>query len=508
MKRNRHLPGSLELEKLTRLFKQGHMTEAEQLSKTLTTRFPAHGFAWKVLGVIYLEQKKFTEALHAANRAAVLLPEDAAVYNNLGNIYLRLERFDEAELNLRKALAIAPDYAKALFNMASLLRFNRNLTESEDYCRRALKIDPSYTNAHIALGNALELQNRLPEAQASYKAALAIFPDMASLHTDLLHLLSLDVQVEPQQLLAEHVAFGTHFEAPLRASWPAHHNVKNPSRHLKIGFVTGDLNDHALANFLEPFFRFLAPKATLTLHVYYTNTVQDAVTQRIRAYLSHWHPVAHLNEAELAHQIQADGIDILIDLAGHTVLNRLLTFARKPAPIQASWLGYLGTTGLQAMDYYVCDPFWIPPGQLDWQFIEKPAYLPAAMVFQPNPFAPAINALPALEKGRITFGSFNRHNKINDSVVVLWSMLLRDIPHSTMVFGGIPSEHQDRLNQLFEQQGIDRSRITFSPRAPQVEYLALHHQVDFCLDTFPHGGGATTAQAAWMGVPTLSLAGD
>lgn len=508
MKRHRHQPSATELENLTQLFNQGLMTEAEQLSQTFVTRFPKHGFAWKVLAIIHLEQKNYKEALHAAGQAIDLLPEDAAVYNNLGSILFRLERLNDAELNFRKALAIAPDYAKALFNLAAILRFNRKLQESEACCRRAIEIDPRYTNAHIALGNALELQNRLPEAQASYKAALAISPDMASLHTDLLHLLSLDVQIEPQQLFAEHLAFGEQFETPLLGEWPALNNAKDPTRCLQIGFVTGDLYDHALANFLEPFFKFLAPKSTLTLHVYYTNTIEDAVTQRMRAYLPRWYPVAQLDEAELAHKIQADGIDILIDLAGHTILNRLLTFARKPAPIQASWLGYLGTTGLQAMDYYVCDPFWIPPGELDWQFTEKTAYLPAAIVFQPNPLAPPINALPALKSGHITFGSFNRHNKINDSVIVLWSMLLRSVPNSKMVLGAIPPEYQDRLIQHFEHEGIDRDRLTFSPRVTQTDYLALHHQIDFCLDTFPHGGGATTAHAAWMGVPTLSLAGE
>ncbi len=508
MMRNRHQPKAIELAKLTQLFQQGLLAEAEQLSRALTQRFPGHGVAWKVLGVICLEQKQFEEALRATKQAANLLPDDAAVYNNLGTIFQRLERFEEAELNFRQALAMAPDYAKALFNLAGVLRFNGSLEESEACCRHAIKIDPSYTNAHIALGNALELQNRLPEAQASYEEALKLSPDMAALHTDLLHLQCLDVGVEPQQLFAEHIAFGAHFEGPLRASWPAHTNTKDPDRGLQIGFVTGDLYNHALANFLEPLFKFLVPKSGLTLHIYYANTQNDEVTQRLRAILPRWNCVQHLSDEALAQKIQSDQIDILIDLSGHTVLNRLLTFARKPAPIQASWLGYLGTTGLQAMDYYVCDPFWIPPGELDWQFVEKPAYLPNAIVFQPNPSAPPVNELPALINKHITFGSFNRHNKINDAVVVLWSQLLHSVPDSKIILGAIGLKHQDQLAHKFEQAGIRRDRFSFFPRTSQTEYLALHHQVDFCLDTFPHGGGATTAHAAWMGVPTLCLAGE
>lgn len=507
MKKNRKQPSALQLEKLTHLFQRGQMAEAEELATTLSHRFPLHGFAWKVLGAVYLEKKDYSKSLLATGRAVELLPEDAAVYNNLGNIYLRLDRFDDAELNFRKALGVAPDYAKALYNLASLLRVQRKYQESDASSRRALSIDPLYTNAHIALGISLEMQNKLPEAQLSYKAALALAPNLAVLHSDLLHLQSLDVHIEPQQLFAEHVVFGEHFGGSLRANWPKHTNTRDARRRLQIGFVTGDLYNHAMANFLEPTFKFLALKSTLTLHIYYTRTQDDEVTQRFRTILPRWNSVQHLSEADLAQKIQSDGIDILIDLSGHTVLNRLLTFARKPAPVQVSWLGYLGTTGLQAMDYYICDPFWIPPGELDWQFVEKPAYLPNAVVFQPSPAAPPVNALPALANSYITFGSFNRHNKINDAVIALWSKLLHSVPHSKMVLGGIGAEHQDQLVQQFDQAGIGRDRYTFLPRSPQAEYLAQHHQVDFCLDTFPYGGGATTAHAAWMGVPTLCLAG-
>lgn len=507
MKCNRHQPNASDIEGLRNLFAQGMLDSAEDLARTLSNSFPDHGFAWKVLGAILLEKKSYPAALEAANRAVLLLPDDAATHNNLGNVLVRMERFDAAEENFRKALAIAPNYAKALCNLAGILRFTRRLEESEACCRQALAIDPNYTNAHIALGNALELQNRITEAHPCYKTALRLSPDMAVIHSDLLHLLSLDVEIGPEYLFSEHVAFGEQFEAPLRASWPQHHNTKDPNRQLQIGFVTGDLYNHALANFLEPFFKFLVQKSALTTHIYYTRTTDDEVTQRLRAILPNWHSVAALGAAELSEKIQADGIDILIDLAGHTVLNRLLTFSRKPAPIQASWLGYLGTTGLQAMDYFVCDPFWIPQGEVDWQFTEKPAYLPAAIVFQPNPEAPSVNKLPAIASGQITFGSFNRQNKINSAVVALWSLLMHRVPTSRMVLGAIPPEYQDHLIQSFEQEGVVRSRLTFFPRSNQKEYLEFHHQVDFCLDTFPHGGGATTAHAAWMGVPTLCLAG-
>jgi hypothetical protein len=215
-----------------------------------------------------------------------------------------------------------------------------------------------------------------------------------------------------------------------------------------------------------------------------------------------------LSDAELAQKIRNEHIDILIDLSGHTAKNRLLAFAHKPAPVQVSWLGYLGTTGLQAMDYYLCDTYWIPANGLSREFVEKMAYLPSAVTFQADAQAPPISSLPALKSGRTTFASFNRSNKINSSVISLWSMLLRSVPSAILLVVAVTPESQASLSQNFQKEGITSDRLFFYPRLPTEIYLALHQEVDICLDTFPHAGGATTANAAWMGVPTLGLAGQ
>ncbi len=501
-------PNPSDLDALVDHYQRGRLFDAERLGRRLTAKFPNNGVGWKVLGASLHGQNRYSEALHATIQAAKLLPDDAAVHNNLGATLLGLGQLDEAEANIRKSLAIAPDYAKAHSNLGTLLRLRGLLLQAEVHCRRAVAIAPEYTTAHVSLGNAQELQNKLPEAITSYRRALEITPNMPRVHTDMLHLLSLDVHTSAQQLHKEHLAFGAEFEPPLRGNWQAHDNTKEPLRLLKVGFVSSDLYNHALANYFEPLFKYLSPKSTLSLHLYCTNILEDAVTERLRTYFGHWHSAATWADDALEKKIRDDKIDILFDLNGHTVLNRLLMFARKPAPIQASWLGYLGTTGLQAMDYWVSDSFWIPPGELDWQFTEKLAYLPNAVVFQPNPDAPEVNDLPALAKNCITFGSFNRQNKVNDSVIALWAALMHKVPHSRMVLGAIPLEHQERVALLFKHQGVEPDRLAFYGRISQTEYLRLHHLVDLCLDTFPYGGGATTAHAAWMGVPTLSLMGE
>ena len=501
-------PSKRALKQLAQVFRTGPQAQAHALALALTARFPNHGFGWKVLGVILLQSGCFAESVTASLRAIALLPHDASAHNTLGAAHLGLEQLDAAALCLRKALAIAPGYARAHFNLSKVLRAQAKLQEAQMHCQAALDSDPDYAAAHFGLGNLLELQNHIPQAIASYQTALRLEPGHAAMFSDMLHLMSHDVHTSAANNLAMHRAFGDRFEGALRGTWAAHPNSRLAERCIRVGFVSSDVYDHALANYLEPLFRLLNKTPDLQVHLYFTHAKEDAVTLRMRGYFRHWHDVADLSCDALEQRIRADAIDILIDVNGHTVLNRLLTFARKPAPIQMGWLGYLGTTGLQAMDYFVCDPYWIPPGQLDWQFLEKMAYLPCAVVFEPNPHAPAVNALPALDQGRISFGSFNRYNKINDAVIALWSLLMQRVPDSRLKLGGIPEDHRAALSARFEAQGVLRERLTFFDRTVQTEYLGLHHQIDFCLDTFPFCGGATSAHAAWMGVPTLTLAGE
>lgn len=505
---SRKKPNKDELDRLTKLYGESNNAAAELHALSLTQRYPDHGFGWKVLGLLYEKQDRLEDALRATRRAIALLPDDASTYNNLGAALFKLDRPIEAEASFKKALAIVPAYANARSNLGALLHKADRKQEAELHFKTALTVEPNNARANFHLGELLFSSSRLAEAETYLRRSVSTTPDSAPPLTALLFCLSHHVSVEAHQLLDEHLAFGEQFEARLRADWQPHANSKDPTRTLQVGFVSGDLYDHAVASFLEPVLKFLAPKHTLILHAYYTHTLEDAVTQRLRTYFPHWHAVASLSDVDLANKIRADDIDILFDLSGHTARNRLLTFARKPAPIQVSWIGYPGTTGLQAMDYRICDRFWLPPGEFDWLFTEKLAYLPCGSIFQPSEHAPPVNTLPALENGYVTFGSFNRSNKLNESVIVLWSMLLQAVPTARMVLGGISPDSQTNLIQTFTQAGIEQSRLTFFPRSTISQYLALHLQVDICLDTFPYNGGTTTDHASWMGVPTLTLAGE
>jgi predicted O-linked N-acetylglucosamine transferase (SPINDLY family) len=391
----------------------------------------------------------------------------------------KLERYDEAETNLLKAVDIDPEFAAAF--------------------------------AH--LGNTYQLQGRYPEAEESFRRAIALpsgdlQEDKDLRYTSLLFLLSHNPNMDADALFAEHCRIGEKFGPVSAASWPRHLNTPDPDRCLRVGLVSGDFCNHPVATFIEPVLAHLQDFPGLELHAYYTNPIEDGVSHRLQEYLKGWHPVSGLSAAQLAKKIMDDRIDILIDLSGHTSLNRLRTFARKPAPIQVSWLGYPGTTGLRAMDYYLADRHFLPPGQFDRHFIEKLVYLPAVTSFQPYKSAPPVNPLPALETGTISFGSFNRLGKVNESTVGLWSTLLRALPEARMIVSSIPpSRQQDKLIEQFAAQGVAHERLAFRPRCSMDEYLAAHNQVDICLDTSPYTGGTTTNHALWMGVPTLTVTG-
>jgi predicted O-linked N-acetylglucosamine transferase (SPINDLY family) len=357
------------------------------------------------------------------------------------------------------------------------------------------------------------LQGRFAEAEASLRRGMALSAERPSSDDDLsyshlLFLASHNPALGADALFAEHRRYGEHFEGPLKSHWPRHPNRRDPDRRLKVGFVSGDLYNHAVASFLEPVLVRLREDAGLELHAYYSNDREDEVTRRLRGCFKEWSCSFALPDLQLAQKIMADRIDILIDLSGHTGQNRLPVFARKPAPIQASWIGYPGTTGLQSMDYYLAGRHFLPPGEFDRYFTEKLVYLPANVPFQPHPTAPPVSALPALTTGRFTFGSFNRLGKINDATIELWSQLLRALPGARMMIAGIPpGSRYTALIEHFAACGIAPERLCLQGRTGMDAYLALHHQVDLCLDTTPYTGGTTTSHALWMGVPTLTLAG-
>ena len=461
------------------------------------------------LGIVLQELGRLNEADAHFQLAIQIDPDNVSTLSNRGNLLRNMGRLEDAELCYRRSLELAPEDLNTLSELGTTLQDLGRLDQAEACYRRFLELKPDSAGVISNLGQALLYVGRLDESEACFRQALQIKPDHALLHSNLLYFLTLSRRLDEKTVFLEHLRFGQKFESPLKSDWPKHTQVRDPEKNLRIGFVSPDFYNHAVASFMEPVLTHLSGKPQLTMHAYYNNFINDSITQRLQNHFQHWNSIANLSDDELAKKIHADGIDILIDLTGHTAKNRLLAFARKPAPVQASWIGYPGTTGLSSMDYFLADRYLLPPGQCDDQFIEKIVRLPANAPFQPCPASPPINPLPALSNGHMTFGSFNRPNKLSRSVIALWSRLLRALPDARMLLGGLPETgYCDSLIMWFEEESISRKRLDFYPRSGMEEYLTLYHQVDICLDTFPYNGGTTTHHALWMGVPTLTLSGQ
>jgi len=448
------------------------------------------------------------EALIAYRMVLEQMPDNAAAHNNIGSVLQNQGQIELAQQSFLRALEIEPNFADALCNMGVCTLGVGRLDESLDYTRRAIALNPAHLQARTNLTAILFRQGRNDEVIKQCRLALEINPDWKFIHSNLLFSLSHSEQLAPAAVFSEHLRYAEQFEAPQRTTWPRHANVRDPERRLRIGFVSADLYNHVVSSFITPVFEHLRHAPGLELLVYANSLHDDESSRQLKTLVAVWRQVEKLNDEKLAQLISDDGIDILIDLSGHTGGNRLTTFARKPAPLQASWIGYPMTTGLQAMDYYISDRYYSPPGLLDAQFTEKLLRLPASAPFMPPTDAPAVSPAPALKNGHITFGSFNRPSKLSRKLIARWSALLRALPNARMVMAGMSDESiTDTLRAWFAEEAIASERLDFHRHTHTAAYLKLHEQVDICLDTSPYAGGTTTLYALWMGVPTLTMTG-
>jgi predicted O-linked N-acetylglucosamine transferase (SPINDLY family) len=503
------VPTPQEVNRTVTLYNQGRVVEAAALARSLTERFPTHAPSWRLLGLAMHRLGRMGEAIEPLGRAIDLMPADHESRRILADSLRDQGLHTQSEAHCRLIVEQNPQHAEAHRLLGMALQAQMRFGEAEANCRRAVELAPMSLAAGSTLGVILIDQGLLAEAEVELRRTLALSPADPKLHENLLFCMSHNDSVGADALFAQHLQFGEQCERQLRQRWKKHLNSRDPERQLNVGFVSGDLCQHAVSSFVEPLLPHLANDPALKLHVYYNHGLQDQTTLRLKQHVQHWNDIAGLSDQALADKIRADRIDVLIDFSGHTGRNRLLTFARKPAPVQASWIGYPGTTGLQAMDYYLADRFLVPPGQAENQFTEKLAYLPACSAFSPYPASPPVNGLPAFRNGHFTFGSFNRVSKIRPATVALWAKLLRAMPDSRMLLGAMPpgGDHS-KLIEWFESEGIAKDRLDFRARSEEPVYLQQHHHVDLCLDTFPYAGGTTTMHATWMGVPTLTQSGD
>lgn len=486
------------------LTRQGRLNEALASYQQALALRPDFAEAWLNLGSLHSLRREYPEAMHAAAEALRLRPAYPEAMNNLGQALTALERHDEAVARYRAALDLLPDYPEAHSNLAASLVHRGQLHVATIHARRALQRQPPFWPAANNLGNALIRLGEIGEAVAVLAAVPADSPAYDAAQDNLLLALNYDPAQTPETIAAAHRHWGGRIRRPATAAPRREH------RRLRIGYLSPDFSSHSVAFFIEPVLHHHDRKH-FEITAYADLAGADDVTRRLQGQVEHWRAVHALDDCSLTALIREDEIDILIDLAGHLRSNRMPVFAERAAPIQATYLGYPNTTGLESMDYCISDGILDPPGSEDL-YTEKLLRLPSGFAcYQPPADAPAVVPPPAIANGYITFGSFHTLAKINAAVVARWSGLLQRLPDARLrlqTFGLSDPSVRERIHSAFATRGIAPARIDMHPESSLADYLHAHGQVDICLDTLPWSGHTTTCHALWMGVPTVTLAGD
>ena len=462
------------------------------------------------LGIGLKEQGKLDEAATAYRQAIQIKPGYAEAHCYLGMALREQGRLEEAANACRQAIGISPALAEAHCNLGITLWQQGKLGEAILACRQAIRLKPDHAAAHCALGNALLDQGELGEAIAAYGQALKLQPNLAGWHSNLVLCLNYDERVAAAALLEAHRDWvGRHAWS---VSWlGVHANDRSAERRLKVGYVSPDFRSHSVAHFLEPLLRS-HDRSAIEVFCYAEVNWPDARTERFRQLADHWTVTVGMPDEALADRIRDDGIDVLVDLAGHTAKNRLLVFARKPAPVQVTWLGYPNTTGLSAMDYRLVDAVTDPVGDADAFASETLVRLPGGFLCYDGPAdAPAPAAPPCLATGTVTFGSFNSAAKLSGATLDAWAALLARLPAARLLLKGKafadPATCASFLVRL-GTRGVAAQRVELSAYVPQAEHFAAYGRVDIALDPFPYNGTTTPCEALWMGVPVVTLRGD
>lgn len=466
--------------------------------------------AWNNLGNALRAVGKIEEAIEGYRRALAARPQFAAAHYNLGLALSDLDRLDEAVSCFRRAIELQPELAEAHIDLGNALKNRGELTAAVECYQAALALHPERAAAHNNLGNALRDQGLLDEAIACYRRAIELAPGQTTAHCNLLYTMHYMPDVTPSMLAEGHAEFDRRHAAGPLPSGQEWHPIAGPSsRPLRLGFVSPDLGRHPVGSFLVRVLENLGAEGVETV-CYSDRAVKDELTHRLQAASTAWRDVFGLSDARLTEIIRADRIDVLFDLAGHTAGNRLLVFARRAAPVQITWIGYEGTTGLSAMDDLIADRLMIPPGAERFHR-ERVLRMPDGyLCYDPPSSAPAVGPPPCRANGYPTFAGFSNPAKVTPAVVAAWARVLKAVPSARLIlkYRGVDDPVvRDRFLGLFAASGVRPERLDLRPWSTYSDYLATYSEIDVVLDTFPFSGSATTCEALWMGVPVVTIPG-
>ncbi|MBK1694627.1 hypothetical protein CKO09_07735 [Chromatium weissei] len=483
----------------------GQLNDATDVCAQAVLLQPNSAEIWNNQGLVQAELKHWEAALKSYQHALQLKPNYIKALNNYGNALQALHRFEEALSCYAQVLALDTSFPDTHYNCGCLLQQLKQWNAAQACFERAIELNSEHTGALNNLGFLLMLQGLLDEALTIFAHIIQLKPEMEVAHSNTLFTLNYHPDKSAEEIFAAYCLFNQRFGEPLRAKWLSHTNNRDSERRLHIGYVSPDLRMHSSNLFLEPVLAH-HNQHEFELTAYSQNLQHDAMTIRYQSYFDHWVNTESFNDDELAAKIRADGIDILVELAGHSSGNRLRVFARRPAPIAISWLGYGYTTGLSAIDYFLTDEIMVPKGS-EQLFAEQLWRIAVpSMVYRPNSEMGEVNSLPALERGFITFGTLTRSIRINHRVIRVWSAILQRLPTARLVINSDAFnslEQQQALAARFAVHGIESKQLEIGFNSPPYDVL---REMDIALDCFPHNSGTTLIESLYMGLPFITLA--
>ncbi|KAA0682255.1 glycosyltransferase family 41 protein [Roseomonas genomospecies 6] len=491
------------------LLSMGRMEEAMAAFMAALRLSPVKADIHFQMGNLFHAQRRPNESVAAYRKAIALRPGFVEALNNLGSLLMEVGETEAALAAFAEAIQAAPANAESHCNLGYALDTLGRLGEAAAAYNVALTFRPDYALAWSNLGNTLKGQGRLEQAIAAYRSALTHHPDFSLAQSNLLMAQHYTPECTNADFLAtaRECAGRNGGGAPVAA--PAVHDGGG-ARPLRIGYVSADFKGHPVGYFLENVLKS-HDRSAVTAIGYANNGRMDHVTERLRAAADDWRPIVGLSDGAAAELIRQDEVDILVDLSGHTGSNRLPLFARRPAPVQVSWLGYFGTTGLPAMDWIIADRHVVPPGEERF-FTEKVWRLPGSyLCFTPPVEEVAVGPLPMLGGGPVTLGAFHNRAKITPNTVALWSRLLTALPQARLLVKSREFDDfgvRQALRDQFATHGIESNRLRMEGRSPRAAYFDSYNRIDVALSPTPFGGGTTTAESLWMGVPVVTLRGD
>jgi predicted O-linked N-acetylglucosamine transferase (SPINDLY family) len=447
-----------------------------------------------------------TGGIESYRAALNLQPNHFNALTLLGNTLMVLERFGEAETAFRRVVDSQPRLAIGWLNLGNLFMSQGRLDDAQREYERAIQLDGSLAAAYCNLGTVLKDRGKAEAAVAALRRAVGLDPTSTVVHSNLVYTSCFCPGYGAQQLLDEARAFAERFERPLLKFHRLHDNDRDQNRRLKIGYLSADLRDHVVGRNVLPILEH-HDHNQFEIHAFSLAAPNDPTSEPFKKASDHWHECAALSDENLADEIRRLRIDILVDLTLHMSGNRLGVFARKPAPVQVTWAGYPGTTGLSSIDFRLTDPHLDPPGETDAFYSERSIRLPHSFwCYRPSDKAPEVNSLPALSAGYITFGCLNNFSKVTTAALDLWCEVLHAVAESKMVLLSTTGSVRTETAAHFARQAIDPTRLLLADRGGG--YFREYHRIDICLDPLPYTGHSTTLDALWMGVPVITLRGD